>query len=199
MQCSSRKTRAGDGYSKTVDRWSDSEFKIRSAWNFLLFCRAFRAAVVSLAPSGPRKLLRCLHSAFATNQRFSFFGQDRCKGYRSVEERRCYFVATILAKSNLDDVCKREAIEHGADGVSDVEHQHSQATVHFVRAGAACIGCGTDAPDRCQRPIDQPNDGSKLYLAHGTRKRVPAKLPAPAFHITGGFKLRKNLLQEFDW
>ena len=115
-----------------------------------------------------------------------------------MKERRRDFIATIFAKRDLDDVCKSEAIEYCGDGVSNVEHQHAQAAVHFIRAGAARVGCGANAPDRRQRPVDQPNDGAELYLAHRTGQRVTAELPAPAFHVSGGFELRENLLEEFD-
>jgi hypothetical protein len=71
-----------------------------------------------------------------------------------MEERRRDFITTIFAKRDLDDVHKSEAIEHRSDRVSNIEHQHSQAAVHFIRAGAARVRCGANAPDRRQRAVD---------------------------------------------
>jgi hypothetical protein len=115
-----------------------------------------------------------------------------------MEERRRDFIATIFAKRDLDNVCKSEAIEHRAHGVSDIEHQHSQAAVHFVWTRTARVRCLANASNWRQRTVDQPNDSAKLYPLHRTRKRVPAKLSASALHVTGGLELRKNLLEKFD-
>jgi hypothetical protein len=57
-----------------------------------------------------------------------------------MEKRRRNLVAAIFAKCDLDDFGQGMAIEHCAGGVSNVEHQHSQAAMHFVRAGAARVG-----------------------------------------------------------
>ena len=115
-----------------------------------------------------------------------------------MEERRRDLIATIFAKCDLDDICKSEAIEYCADGISNVEHQHSQAAVNFIRARAARVGCLAHASNRCEWAINQANDGAELYPAHRTCKRVTAELSAPAFHVSGGFELRENLLKEFD-
>ena len=116
-----------------------------------------------------------------------------------MEERRCDFIAAIFAKRDLDDVCKSEAIENRADRVSNIEHQHAQAAVHFIRARAPRVGCSTNAPNWRQRSFEQPNDGAKLYSIHRPRERIAAKLPASAFHISGRLELHKNLLEKFDW
>jgi hypothetical protein len=115
-----------------------------------------------------------------------------------MEERGRDFIATIFAKRDLDDICESEAIEHCADGVSNVEHQHSQAAVRLVGARAPCVGCSTNAPDWRQRSFKQPNDGAKFYPAHRPRQRVPAEFSAPAFHVSGRLELHKNLLEKFD-
>ena len=69
--------------------------------------------------------------------------------------------------------------------------------MHFIRAGAARIGRLANAPDWCQRPVNQPNDRAKLYSVHGPRERVAAKLSASAFHVSGRLELRKDLLEKF--
>ena len=115
-----------------------------------------------------------------------------------MEERRRDFIATIFAKRDLDDIGESEAIEHCADGVSNVEHQHSQPAVNFIRARATSVGCPANTPDRRQGPIDQSNDGAKFYPLHRPRERIAPKLSAPAFHVSGRFQLRKNLLEELD-
>ena len=115
-----------------------------------------------------------------------------------MEERRRDFIATILAKCDLDDICKCEAIEHCGDRVSNVEHQHPQAAVNFIRAGAARVGCLANASNRRQWPLNQPNDSAEFYPARGTRKGITAKLSASALHVSGSLELRKNLLKKFD-
>jgi hypothetical protein len=55
-----------------------------------------------------------------------------------------------------------------------------------------------DAPDRCQRPVNRPNDDAKPYSLHGPGEGVAAEFSASAFHVSGGLELRKNLLEEFD-
>ena len=115
-----------------------------------------------------------------------------------MQKRRSNFVAPIFAKRNVDDVGESEAIEHRADGVSNVEHQHSQTTVGLIRAGAARVRGSANTPDWRQRPVDQSDNGAKLYSAHGARERVTAELSAPAFHISSRLELRKNLLKKFD-
>ena len=72
-----------------------------------------------------------------------------------MEERRRDFVAPIFAKGDLDDIGKGIAIQDRADGIPNVEHQDSQATVNFIRARAASVGCLADAPNRRQWAIDQ--------------------------------------------
>jgi hypothetical protein len=116
-----------------------------------------------------------------------------------MEERRRDFIATIFAKRDLNDVCKSEAIEHCAYRVSNVKHQHSQAAVHFIRAGAPRVGCRANAPDRREGAIDQANDSAKFYPADGPRERVTAKFSTSAFHISGGLELHENLLEKFNW
>src|SRR5438067_13847192 len=116
-----------------------------------------------------------------------------------MKKRRRNLIATILAKCDFDDVCEGEAIEHCADGVSNVEHQHSQPAVHFIRAGAARIGCLAHAPDRRERAVNQPNDGAKFYPPHRACERVTTELSASAFDISGRLELHKNLLEKFDW
>jgi hypothetical protein len=116
-----------------------------------------------------------------------------------MEERRCDFIAAIFAKCDVDNVCKSEAIEHRADGVSNIEHQHSQAAVHFVWTRAASVRCLANASNWRQRPVDQSNNSAKLYSLHGPRKRVTPKLSASALHVTGALELGKNLLEKFDW
>jgi hypothetical protein len=115
-----------------------------------------------------------------------------------MEERRRNLITTIFAKRDVHDICKSKAIEHRADGVSNVEHQHSQAAVRLIWAGAALVRCSTNTADRCQRPVDQSDDGAKFYAPHGPRERVTAKLTAPRFDISSGLELRKNLLKKFD-
>lgn len=115
-----------------------------------------------------------------------------------MEKRGRNLVPPIFAERDLDNICESEAIEDCADGVSNVEHQHSQAAVHFIRAGAAPVRRGANAPDRRERPIDQSNDGAKFYPLHRPRERIAPKLSAPAFHVSGRLKLRKNLLEELD-
>ena len=115
-----------------------------------------------------------------------------------MEEGRREFVATIFAKRDLDDISKSETIEHCADGIPNVEHQHAQAAVHFVRARAARVGCLTNTPNRRQWPLNQSNDRTEFYSAHWPRKGVATILSASAFHVSGRLELRKNLLKEFD-
>src|SRR5438093_1262246 len=79
------------------------------------------------------------------------------------------------ASTACSSFCSRSAsegvpIEQFGNRVSNVEHQHSQAAVHLVRAGAASVGCLANAPNRRQRSVNQPNNGAKLYPAHGPRK-----------------------------
>src|SRR6266480_3755046 len=101
-----------------------------------------------------------------------------------MKKRRRDLIPAKFAKCNLDNVGEGVAIEQFGDRVSNVEHQHSQATVHFIGAGTASVRCLANAPYRRQRSVNQPNDTTKL--------------PASAFHISGCLKLRKNLLEEFD-
>ena len=115
-----------------------------------------------------------------------------------MEKRRRDLIAAIFAKCDVDDVSQREAIKHRADRVANVEHQHSQTAVHFIRAGAARIGCLANAPNWRQGSVDQPDDGAKLYPLHGSRERIASKLSAPGLHVPSCFELPKNLLQEFD-
>jgi hypothetical protein len=53
----------------------------------------------------------------------------------------------------------------------------SLGAVHFIRAGAARIGCLANASNRRQRSVDQPDNGPKLYPIHGSRERIPPKFP----------------------
>src|SRR4030095_7453412 len=124
-------------------------------------------------------------------------GHHRCNRNRAVQKRRRNFIATIFAKRDLDDICESETIEHGADGIPNVEHQHAQAAVDFVRARAARVRCLTNTPNRRQWPLNQPNDSAEFYSTHWPRKGVAAKLSASAFHVSGRLELRKNLLKEF--
>ncbi len=116
-----------------------------------------------------------------------------------MEKRWRDLIPAIFAKRDLDDICKSEAIEYRADSVSNVEHQHSQPAVHFIRAGAARIGCLAHAPDRRERAVNQPNDGAKFYPPHRACERVTAELSPSAFDISGRLELHKNLLEKFDW
>ena len=115
-----------------------------------------------------------------------------------MQKRRRNFVASIFAKRDLDDVCQRVTIQNRADGVSHVEHQYSQPAMNLIRARAASVRCLANAPDRRQWAFDQANDRPEFDLVHGTRERVAAKLSASAFHESGSFELRKNLLKKFD-
>ena len=71
--------------------------------------------------------------------------------------------------------------------------------MHFIRARAARIARLTNAPNRRQWSVDQSDDSAKLYPLHGSRERIAPKLSAPAFHVSGRFKLCKNLLEKLDW
>ena len=115
-----------------------------------------------------------------------------------MQKRRTNFIAPIFAKRDVDDVGESEAIEHRADGVSNVEHQHSQTAVRLIRAGAARVRGSANTPDWRQRPVDQSDNGAEFYPFHRPRERVTAELSAPAFHVSGRLKLRKNLLKKFD-
>jgi len=131
-------------------------------------------------------------------KRLRFLGQHRRKRNGSVEERRSDFVAPIFAKCDLDDVGQSITIENCADGISNVEHQHSQPAMNFIRARAASVGCLANASDRRQRSVDRPNDSAKFDLVHRPRERIAAEFSASACHVSRGFELRENLFQEFD-
>ena len=116
-----------------------------------------------------------------------------------MEKRRRDLIPAIFAKCDVDDVRQREAIKHRADRVSNVEHQHSQTAVEFIRAGAARVARLANAPNWRQGSVDQSDDSAKLYPLHGSRERIATKLSAPAFHVSGRFKLCKNLFEKLDW
>jgi len=86
-----------------------------------------------------------------------------------MKKRRRDLIPAKFAKRDLDDVGEGVAIEQFGDRVPDVEHQHSQAAVHFIRTGASRVGCLANASNRCQRPVDQANNSAKLYPIHGAR------------------------------
>lgn len=115
-----------------------------------------------------------------------------------MQERRSNFVAPIFAKSDLDDVCESITIQDCADGISHIEHQDPQPAVNLVGARTASVARLANAADRCQRPIDEANDGAEFDPAHRAREGVPAEFSASAHHVAGGFQLCENLLKKLD-
>lgn len=72
----------------------------------------------------------------------------------SRREGRDDFVAAHFPQCDFNNVSQGVAIEDFGDGVSNIEHEHAQAAVRFVRAGAPSIGGQTYALDWCERSID---------------------------------------------
>lgn len=116
-----------------------------------------------------------------------------------MEERRRDFIATIFPKRDVHDICKGEAIEHCGDGVSHVEHQHSQAAMRLIWAGAARVRGSANTSDWRERSVDQSDNGTEFYSPHGACERIAPKLSAPCFDVSRGLELGKNLLQKFNW
>ena len=115
-----------------------------------------------------------------------------------MKERRDNLVAAHLPQRDVHDLRKGGPVEDVRDGVSDIEHQHTQPTVVFVRAGAASIRSLAHARDRRERPIDEANDVAHANAVHRLADEVSAMLPPLGLNVTGGSQLGKNLLEELD-
>src|SRR4051812_19027320 len=70
-------------------------------------------------------------------------------------ERQRQTIAANLAQRDLHDVRERVALEDIGDGISHVDHQHSQPAVLLVRAGAALVAGLARACDWREATIDQ--------------------------------------------
>ena len=104
---------------------------------------------------------------------------------KSAEKRNWHAVSSHFAKRDLHRVGKCIAIQNVRDGVAHVEHEHAQATVILVRAGAGFVGRLTHACDGCERAIDEPDDVAKADTI-GIHLQKIAAIPATlAFHVAG--------------
>ena len=107
-------------------------------------------------------------------------------------------VAFLFAERHIHDVLERIAVEDVCDGVADINHEHAQAAVDFIRAGAFLIFSLAGAADGGQFAVDETDHVAHLDGIHGLGEPGAAVLAAHAFHVTRAPQFKKNGLQELE-
>src|SRR5205085_2802409 len=126
-------------------------------------------------------------------------GQNRIKVECSRDKGRRYFVAPHFAQRDFDNVSQGIAVENLGDSSADIEHQHAQAAMVFVRASTARVGRLAHARDGSEWSVNQSDDGTELDAVGGTGQRVAPILSALAHDKTARFQLGEDLLEKLDW
>ena len=105
-------------------------------------------------------------------------------------------VAAHLAQGDFHGIGQRVTVEDVGDGIADIQHEHVEAAMLFIRAGAGLVGGLADAGDGSEGAIDEADhaaetDALRLHLEEGA-----AVLAALGVHVTGPFELGEDLLEE---
>src|SRR5205823_8191961 len=108
------------------------------------------------------------------------------------------FVASHFAQRDFDNVSQGVAVENLDDGGADIEHQHAQAAMVFVRTSTTRVGRLADARNRSKWSVNQSDDGAELDAVHGAGKRVTSVFSALAHDKTARFQLGEDLLEKLD-
>src|SRR5438552_8899339 len=73
--------------------------------------------------------------------------QNRIEVECSRDKGRRDFIASHFAQRDFDNLSQGVAVENLDDGGADIQHQHAQAAMVFVRTSTARVGCLADAWD----------------------------------------------------
>ena len=104
----------------------------------------------------------------------------------------------LLAQGDLNDVFQGVAVEDVGDGVADIDHEHAEAAVGLIRAGAFFILGLAGAADGGELAVDEADDVAHDDGFHGLGQAGAAILAAHAFDITGGAQLEEDGFKEFE-
>jgi len=107
-------------------------------------------------------------------------------------------VAAHLAEGDFHDLGHSVAIKDVGDGIADIDHDHPQAAMLLVRAGAGLVGVFAGAADRCQPAVHQANDVADADLVRRLGQCVAAELAALGFHDPGLAQFEQDALHELE-
>src|SRR5438105_4579081 len=107
----------------------------------------------------------------------------------SRDKRGRDLVASHFAQRDFDNVSQSVAVENLDDSGADIEHQHAQAAMIFVRTSTTRVGGLADARDRSEWSINQSDDGTELDAVHWAGERVAAVFSALAHDKPVRFQL----------
>ena len=108
----------------------------------------------------------------------------------------CEASAVHFAEGYIDDIGEAIAIEDLGDGVSDIEHEHAEAAVIFVWAGAAFVSGDADAGNGGEWAIDQADDLTENDLAGGFSEGVSARLSSFGLDEAPDAELGEDLFEK---
>src|SRR5437764_15155924 len=94
-------------------------------------------------------------------------GGQRCQNRIEVECSRDKggrdFVTSHFAQRDFDNVSKGVAVENFDDSGADIEHQHAQAAMVFVRTSRRRVDRLADASDRSEWPGGHSGERAEPY------------------------------------
>ncbi len=106
-------------------------------------------------------------------------------------------ITADFAEGDFDDLGEGVAVENGGDGIADIDHEHAEAAVVFIGAGASLVGVFAGAADGGEAAVHEADDVADADLRCVFGKEVAAGFPAACVNQAGLTEFLEDAFDEF--